>query len=640
MLQNLLLLGFELIVLGGVIFGLHYLRSRYGLILMLIFLGGLAAVLQYTVPMGVYWRPMPNLYLTPGSNVLVPVILLGVLLIYVTEGTAPARLATWGIVGINLLALFTLSSLSTQLKMPSGGSFVDLSSVVSVLHFSARQMTASMIAFLVDMYILAILYQAMINRCGLSERLKLWNAPPDSRAPIWLATLVALMGALWADTLVYISLAYAGTPALAENLTGQLIAKTISGIMIWPFAAAYLDRWASRLPGFNKTIHRRSFDMLFGSYAQLENALVRSEEALLRRAEELAVVALEKAQYASDLERSLAEMSALYNLAQKTTSSLDADKVLETIVYYLKEMLGARAVSITLLDPKTQTLSLGATAGIEEQWVQDFRLKVGEGVSGEVVATGQPIYVPDSQADQNFKFFSRAVRSLLVVPLKAKDRIVGTLAIDSDKPDAFSAHDEHLLSIAASQVAVAIENAQLYTKVQRLAVTDGLTGIANRRAFDEALQSEVIRATRYGHPLSLIFLDIDDFKIFNDTHGHPAGDEQLKEIAKILMNNVRFPDMVARYGGEEFVLLLPHTGKDGALKLAERIRVAAVNKAKNDLPGEHITLEVGNPISGYTISIGVASIHDDAHADEELLQAADWAVLEAKQTGKNRVCSA
>ena len=241
---------------------------------------------------------------------------------------------------------------------------------------------------------------------------------------------------------------------------------------------------------------------------------------------------------------------------------------------------------------------------------------------------------------KNLNFFRRAVRSLLVVPVKEKDRIIGMLAIDSDKPDAFTAHDEYLLTIAASQVAVAIENAQLYTKVQRLAVTDGLTGIAKRRAFDDALQSEVIRATRYGHPLSLIFLDIDDFKIFNDTYGHPAGDEQLKEVAKILMSNVRFTDMVARYGGEEFVLLLPHTGKDGALNLAERIRVAAVIKAKNALPGEDITLEAGSSIPGYTLSIGVASIHDDAQADEELLLVADWAVLEAKQAGKNRVCSA
>ncbi|MBL7162111.1 MAG: VUT family protein [Anaerolineales bacterium] len=276
---------------------------------MLIFLGGLAAVLQFTAPMGVYWRPLPNIYLTLGSNVLVPVILLGVLLIYVTEGTAPARLAIWGIVGINLLSLFTLSSLSTQLNMPGGGSFVDLSSGTPVLHFSARQMTASMIAFVMDMCILAILYQGMINRCGRSERLKLWNAPPDSRAPIWLATIAALLGALWVDALVYTSLTYAGTPALAENLSGQLVGKTISGVMLWPFAAVHLDRWASKLPDFNKVAHRRSFDMLFGSYAQLENALVRSEEALLRRAEELAAIVSEKAQYASDLERSLAEMS-------------------------------------------------------------------------------------------------------------------------------------------------------------------------------------------------------------------------------------------------------------------------------------------------------------------------------------------
>ena len=184
------------------------------------------------------------------------------------------------------------------------------------------------------------------------------------------------------------------------------------------------------------------------------------------------------------------------------------------------------------------------------------------------------------------------------------------------------------------------QNAQLYTKVQKLAVTDGLTHVANRRAFDDALRSEVVRATRYNHPLSLVFMDIDDFKSFNDTHGHPAGDKQLREIAEILNSSVRLPDLVARYGGEEFVLLLPHTGKDGACYLAERIRIAAESKALELMPGAKSTLKSNGSISGYTLSIGVASIPDDAQSAEELLQAADWGVLEAKQTGKNRVCAA
>ncbi|MEW6406642.1 MAG: GAF domain-containing protein, partial [Chloroflexota bacterium] len=350
-------------------------------------------------------------------------------------------------------------------------------------------------------------------------------------------------------------------------------------------------------------------------------------------------IAIVNAQYATDLEKNLNELTALYDLAQKTTSSLDTDEVLDIIVFALKDMIGARAVSIALLDPDTGILSLCATAGVDKRWIQNFRLKVGEGVSGKVIETGQPEYVPDTQAISDFKFFSREVRSLLVVPLRAKDRIIGTLAIDSSKPDAFTEHDEHLLTIAASQVAVAIENTQLYSKVQQMAVTDGLTGVANRRAFDLALQSEVVRAIRYGHPLSLIFLDIDDFKMFNDTCGHPAGDEQLKKIARILTGSVRLPDMVARYGGEEFILLLPHTGKEGACNLAERIRMTAAAEAREALPGEKFTLQAGFPVVGYTLSIGVASIPDDAQTGEELLQAADWAVLEAKQRGKNQVCA-
>ncbi|MBL6983595.1 MAG: GGDEF domain-containing protein, partial [Anaerolineales bacterium] len=176
--------------------------------------------------------------------------------------------------------------------------------------------------------------------------------------------------------------------------------------------------------------------------------------------------------------------------------------------------------------------------------------------------------------------------------------------------------------------------------VQKLAITDGLTDIANRRAFDDALESESVRVARYGHPLSLIFVDIDDFKIFNDTYGHPAGDIQLQEIAKILSRDVRLPDVVARYGGEEFVMLLPHTDKPGALHLAERIREKAEAMALKAMAGAATELTERKSISGYTLSIGVATLPDDAETALELVKKADWAVLEAKATGKNRVCAA
>jgi diguanylate cyclase (GGDEF)-like protein len=166
-----------------------------------------------------------------------------------------------------------------------------------------------------------------------------------------------------------------------------------------------------------------------------------------------------------------------------------------------------------------------------------------------------------------------------------------------------------------------------------MALTDVVSGLANRRAFEEVLQVEMARARRYTHPISLIILDLDSFKEYNDKWGHPAGDIRLREIANLLRARVREPDLAARYGGEEFAIILPNTGKSGAIRLAERLRKAAQASAPHH-NGD------SSPVSGYTISLGVATYPDDATSLEELLLAADNAELAAKRLGKNRVYAA
>ncbi len=180
---------------------------------------------------------------------------------------------------------------------------------------------------------------------------------------------------------------------------------------------------------------------------------------------------------------------------------------------------------------------------------------------------------------------------------------------------------------------MAIDNARLHAKVTSLALTDSMTGLFNRRAFDQFLETELSRAERYGHVLSLIFIDLDSFKEFNDRYGHPAGDERLKAIATILRENMRDPDAAARYGGEEFAIILPHTAKDGAMALAERLRESAEDQA----PGEPT---INAYIAGYTISLGVATFPYDGITASSLLRAADSAEMNAKRLGKNRVCAA
>lgn len=156
----------------------------------------------------------------------------------------------------------------------------------------------------------------------------------------------------------------------------------------------------------------------------------------------------------------------------------------------------------------------------------------------------------------------------------------------------------------------------------QLAVRDGLTGLFNRRYFEQLLASEFARLKRHATAFTLIMVDIDDFKNYNDTKGHPAGDELLRKAADVLRNSVREIDSVCRYGGEEFVIMLPQTDKKGSAIVAERLRVQA------------------NIYLPTTISIGVATFPDDAQESFELIQKADAALYHAKHTGKNKYCLA
>jgi len=170
----------------------------------------------------------------------------------------------------------------------------------------------------------------------------------------------------------------------------------------------------------------------------------------------------------------------------------------------------------------------------------------------------------------------------------------------------------------------ALEEANL--RLDALATTDGLTGVKNRRAFGEKLAEEITRSTRYGPPLSLLLLDVDKFKQYNDTFGHPAGDEVLKTVARLLLEQARATDFVARYGGEEFTLVLPDTGAEGAVVMAERLR--AVLEAA---PWAQRAV---------TASFGAATLSREINTDTALIGAADRALYDSKENGRNRVTHA
>ena len=238
-----------------------------------------------------------------------------------------------------------------------------------------------------------------------------------------------------------------------------------------------------------------------------------------------------------------------------------------------------------------------------------------------------------------------------VVPFVSGDEATGLLDLRAGA-DA-GADEQELLQILASQAAVALANAALYRTLERQAITDGLTGLYNHRYFYERLNQEIARAQRYGLPLSLLMIDIDDFKSFNDCFGHPAGDLVLAEVGRILGTQIRAGiDIAARYGGEEFTVVLPNTPRDGAQVVGARLaqQLAALPGAPP--PGadgavsvgesirvtvEHTPMPGADAVTHITVSIGVACFPGAAGGPGELVRNADKALYLAKRMGKNRV---
>ena len=220
---------------------------------------------------------------------------------------------------------------------------------------------------------------------------------------------------------------------------------------------------------------------------------------------------------------------------------------------------------------------------------------------------------------------------LAVVPLKAKDKVNGIILADNfitKKP--IGKDDLRLLIMLANQAGLAIENSQLYEKAVIRAHSDSLTDLWNHGYFQYLLQDELEKAKVNKTSLSLIALDIDDFKIYNDLLGHQAGDNILKELALLLKEHSRKMDFVSRYGGEEFTVILPQTDKQEAFQIAERLRI--------DIEKHHFAHEEILPHKRLTVSIGISSFPEDGSASSEIVAAGDKALYEAKNKGKNNTC--
>lgn len=317
-------------------------------------------------------------------------------------------------------------------------------------------------------------------------------------------------------------------------------------------------------------------------------------------------------------------------------SLLDRREALFTRILDMSaEMLHASKGSLMVLDEDATHLCIKAGKGMNPELARNMKVRVGSGIAGRVVTSGHPLLVNDIEKDERIRCANRPrfrTKSFLSVPLRVRGEIVAVLNLsDKENQATFDENDLRLLSSFVPHFSALIERADSLERaaaMEELSVTDPLTGLYNRRFLERRMEEEISRCLRQDLSLTIIMLDLDNFKNYNDLCGHIAGDKALRRTARILRHSAREMDIVTRYGGEEFCILLPATSKKESLLVAERIRHAI---ERENFPGEKDL-----PLGKLTASMGIASFPADGDSARAIVNAADIALYRAKSAGRNR----
>ncbi len=334
------------------------------------------------------------------------------------------------------------------------------------------------------------------------------------------------------------------------------------------------------------------------------------------------------------------ELGRCAELSQLISTTLDPKELLYKIVKKIADVMAVNRSSIIRVDWLRKSAIV--VASHEDPNMPGVRLNLKK--YPEILAalaSKEPVLINDVSTDPLMKkvreiIMPLGIKSILVIPIKFHEKVIGTLFLRTSKrARAFSASEIQLLNTIAKTSANALYNAFLFEKVEdekarleKLAITDYLTGIYNVRYFYHRIIEEFNRSERYILPISCLMLDIDHFKNINDVYGHKIGDTVLQEFSKLLKRFTRKIDVLARYGGEEFIFLLPQTSVNGALAEAERIRTFIKNHKFKSLKNK----------GGITISIGIScSLHPEVQTHDDLISFADNALYEAKNRGRDKV---
>lgn len=318
------------------------------------------------------------------------------------------------------------------------------------------------------------------------------------------------------------------------------------------------------------------------------------------------------------------QLEVINAIAQQTTAVLDLNELLSRVCVLVQQAFQVSHVSILLKDQ--EDVVLRAQHGtLTPTIAEGGRLSSTQGLCGQALQSRKTITENDVTKSPGYVGFYREAASRMCIPLISFGQILGVLVLDSDQKSAFSPSDSQPLESVADICATAIQNAYYVERVRQLAYLDGLTGIFNRRYFEQRIEEELERGLRFGTGLAVIMIDIDQFKRINDEFGHLLGDEVLRQVSSIFHHELRKIDISCRYGGEEFAILLSQVNSTEALIVAEKLRVLVEGW---QFPGVPRTV---------TISAGIASFGEHGTTRDELVKEADAALYVAKQAGRNRV---
>ncbi|HEY9857427.1 MAG TPA: diguanylate cyclase, partial [Stenomitos sp.] len=363
----------------------------------------------------------------------------------------------------------------------------------------------------------------------------------------------------------------------------------------------------------------------------------------------LTATAIENANLQHEWDDKSRKLEMLNSLSRKISTTLVMEEVLDLVVQLTLEVTTAERGFLLLWEQDRLNCRAAFKQGGERLDPQSQT--ISHSICQQVLDSGQSLCVEDASSDEQLQvqasIMDLNLRTVMCVPLIAKQTVLGLLYVDSQAiVNHFTERDLELLEAIANHASVAIENAHLYTQLARRASelenlvmlyeeanlrasTDALTGLHNRRFFQDQLNRDFAQARRHRRHLSVIMLDIDHFKSFNDTFGHGLGDQVLQSVSVVLGQAVRLADVVARYGGEEFIVSLPDTDFEGALIVAERIR-RSVSEIE-------LTDAEDNPLRQITVSLGVSSLRLEDERIAELIERADRGLYMAKVKGRNQV---